>query len=326
VETPGGKEGIVVPPRRKATANTVVSARPEVLAFLQALRENPRDETTRLVLADWFEERGDPRAEYLRAWVEIARLPSTLPERHRREEQFQEAVQQQAAVWLGPLQRLVKYWKFQDGWLDITVNAYTFCSASFARCLDSEVFAWVATVHLDGVTGHWPKVVNAPHLARVRGLDLGGWSTIRAAGAKALAASSHVANLAFLKASGNELGPQGVAALASSPNLAGLRRLDVGNNGAGTAGAQALAASAHMARLTELDLGHNRIGTAGVAALAASPHLSELTALDLGGNGIDVEGIRALLAARFASHLTRLDLGANPVGDEGWPCSRPRGA
>ena len=35
-------------------------------SFLAALEQNPEDETTRLVFADWLEERGDPRAEWLR--------------------------------------------------------------------------------------------------------------------------------------------------------------------------------------------------------------------------------------------------------------------
>jgi uncharacterized protein (TIGR02996 family) len=35
-------------------------------AFLCAIAESPRDDTHRLVYADWLEERGDPRAEWLR--------------------------------------------------------------------------------------------------------------------------------------------------------------------------------------------------------------------------------------------------------------------
>jgi uncharacterized protein (TIGR02996 family) len=45
-------------------------------AFLEAIRANPRDKTARLVYADWLEERGDPRAEYLRvlcAWLACRR-------------------------------------------------------------------------------------------------------------------------------------------------------------------------------------------------------------------------------------------------------------
>jgi uncharacterized protein (TIGR02996 family) len=46
----------------------------EDAAFIRAIRERPDDETTRLVYADWLDDRSDPRAEYLRAeaaWVAL---------------------------------------------------------------------------------------------------------------------------------------------------------------------------------------------------------------------------------------------------------------
>jgi uncharacterized protein (TIGR02996 family) len=46
-------------------------------AFLAALRAEPEEDSHRLVYADWLEERGDPRAEYLRLEhaVRIHRAP-----------------------------------------------------------------------------------------------------------------------------------------------------------------------------------------------------------------------------------------------------------
>jgi uncharacterized protein (TIGR02996 family) len=45
----------------------------EEAAFLEALRANPADDTTRLVYADWLDEHDRPReAEYLRATAELA--------------------------------------------------------------------------------------------------------------------------------------------------------------------------------------------------------------------------------------------------------------
>jgi uncharacterized protein (TIGR02996 family) len=44
-------------------------------AFLQALRARPDDDATRLVYADWLEELGDPRGEYLRLECELAAMP-----------------------------------------------------------------------------------------------------------------------------------------------------------------------------------------------------------------------------------------------------------
>jgi uncharacterized protein (TIGR02996 family) len=42
-------------------------------AFLRAVADDPTDETTRLVYADWLDERDDPRGEYIRLQVEIER-------------------------------------------------------------------------------------------------------------------------------------------------------------------------------------------------------------------------------------------------------------
>jgi uncharacterized protein (TIGR02996 family) len=43
-------------------------------AFLDALAADPSDHTTRLVYADWLEERGDPRAAYVRADAALATI------------------------------------------------------------------------------------------------------------------------------------------------------------------------------------------------------------------------------------------------------------
>jgi uncharacterized protein (TIGR02996 family) len=44
-------------------------------AFLIALRNNPNDETTRLVYADWLDERNDPRGAFIRLEQEYLALP-----------------------------------------------------------------------------------------------------------------------------------------------------------------------------------------------------------------------------------------------------------
>ena len=42
--------------------------------FLQAVLENPDDDTPRLIYADWLEERGDPRGEFIRVQCELANM------------------------------------------------------------------------------------------------------------------------------------------------------------------------------------------------------------------------------------------------------------
>src|SRR4051794_11232974 len=43
-------------------------------AFLEAIREQPDDDTPRLMYADWLEERGDERGEFIRVQCELARM------------------------------------------------------------------------------------------------------------------------------------------------------------------------------------------------------------------------------------------------------------
>jgi uncharacterized protein (TIGR02996 family) len=49
-------------------------------AFLRAIAENQTDNAPRLVYADWLEEQGDERAEYIRLMCESRRIHSRLAE------------------------------------------------------------------------------------------------------------------------------------------------------------------------------------------------------------------------------------------------------
>ena len=46
-------------------------------AFLDSLIASPKDAAPWLVYADWLDERGDPRGEYLRLVHDLARSPTT---------------------------------------------------------------------------------------------------------------------------------------------------------------------------------------------------------------------------------------------------------
>src|SRR4051794_16094466 len=72
-------------------------------SFLHAIRAAPDEDAPRLVLADWFEDNGDPqRAEFIRTQV---RLAGDLPQPERRELEEREAAPLVANTqrWLGPL-------------------------------------------------------------------------------------------------------------------------------------------------------------------------------------------------------------------------------
>jgi uncharacterized protein (TIGR02996 family) len=274
--------------------------RPEALAFLRAIKETPEDDAPRLVFADWLEEQGDPRGEFLRLQCALARLGEADPARAPLDGREWELRECHEAEWLGPLYDLAEGWEFRRGLVQIELTARRFSGAAFGRSTATEAYAWVDGLCLSRVTpGALAKLLASPYLGGISALGLQGGlqraaKGIGAAGAAALAASPHLARLSSLHLKFTAIGAAGAQALAASAHLARLTALDLTGNAIGAAGAEALASSGHLARLTALDLGGNAIGAAGAAALAASPHLAGLTSLDLGDNPIGAAGARAL--------------------------------
>jgi uncharacterized protein (TIGR02996 family) len=46
--------------------------------FIRAIRAAPEDDAPRLIYADWLEEQGNVRGEYLRLEVQLAQIPARL--------------------------------------------------------------------------------------------------------------------------------------------------------------------------------------------------------------------------------------------------------
>jgi uncharacterized protein (TIGR02996 family) len=72
-------------------------------AFLSSIRAAPHDGTTRLVYADWLEERGDPRGELVRVEEEMRKLPVFSDEFWQLKRRRNELRASAATDWLGAL-------------------------------------------------------------------------------------------------------------------------------------------------------------------------------------------------------------------------------
>ena len=318
---------------------------PEEQAFLQRIQARPDDDGPRLILADWLDERGDPRGEFIRLQCALARLPAEDP-RHQpladRERALRDAYE---AEWIRPLGGLVVSCEYRRGLVEIV-------SLEEARFLEvaPELFrlAPVRRVRLLEAGPRFADLIRSPLLARVRELDLCS-NYLGNGGANLLSRCEHLARLAVLDLGFNNVSDRGVRALVDSPNLRGLRALRLNdNNLAGAAAARALAASPYLTNLRALDLSGNeisgagmsaladgealrqlrslgihanRIADAGAEALARSPLLTRMLeaqpALDLRRNGIGPVGARALADSPRLANLEVLKLGGNPIGNAG---------
>src|SRR4051812_42610458 len=102
--------------------------------LLRAIRDNPEDDSLRLVYADWLEEHGGPagleRAEFIRVQCELERLPADEPRRAELERRQDALLADHEAEWAGPLARLVGKYHFRRGFVEeVTLTAAKFLAS-----------------------------------------------------------------------------------------------------------------------------------------------------------------------------------------------------
>src|SRR5690242_1443256 len=76
---------------------------PDEEAFLRAICENPDDDLPRLVYADWLDERGDPRGEFIRVQIGLWRGAGGAPGTAGGAERERELLFRHRSAWLGRL-------------------------------------------------------------------------------------------------------------------------------------------------------------------------------------------------------------------------------
>ncbi len=312
--------------------------RPEVLAFLRDIKANPDDDTPRLVLADWLEEHGDPRGEFVRVQCQLARLPEDDPRCPELLAREGELLNAHRAAWLRPFPGSDKLAEFRRGLVRLMLDAGQVLGTASPPFAGTEEYAWVdglkvyavgqqaieryiAGPALEGVTSlhlqaggervrddAFVALARSPHLGRLTALGLTHFY-FGSEAAKALAASPHLSALTELNLQANRVWT-GAGALAASPHLTGLRSLDLYSNYIEDRAVRALTAG-RLGRLTSLGLGSNKVDVKGVEALVAWPALENLRDLRLDGNYFGGDGVRLLAGSPSVRRLARLDLAAN---------------
>jgi uncharacterized protein (TIGR02996 family) len=300
--------------------------------LLQAIADDPDDDFTQRVYADWLEENGDPE------WAEVIHLdlrPGGPADPDRRQ-RLADAV---VARRLAPFARHVKGGAIERGVLCVAVPLRSF----LARAFQAGAPGWFAEarvqgLHLTGSTRDWRGVADSPVLADVRELSLSAPAFPRA-GWDALFASPHLAGLHTLQLSAcatinaamaallagslprlrrlflpeNDLGTRELTALLSWGQAVRLTTLSLVNNCLTAADAAWLANAPQLAGLRRLDLSYNNLHGAGAIALAGSPHLAGLTHLRMQGCSVEPPEAVALAESARLPRLTLLDLSNNAI-------------
>src|SRR5262245_65825725 len=76
--------------------------------FLRAILAEPDEDAPRLVYADWLDEHGDPRGEFIRLQIERARLDEDDPRQAGLKQREGELFARYGMEWVAPFAPLLK--------------------------------------------------------------------------------------------------------------------------------------------------------------------------------------------------------------------------
>jgi uncharacterized protein (TIGR02996 family) len=288
--------------------------------FLQTIIDQPDDDAPRLIYADWLEDRGDPRAEFIRVQIELARMSTADPRREKLQKREQVLLKKHEEEWAAPLRGVVWGWAFGRGFIDrITVELD---SSRFTEAFRLAPIQYLRDISQEADFRYLVKAGSL--LKRLRGLEF--WSvyfTQNEKVGKKLFSSPYLANLNTLivchDRNGDMLRDSVLQTLITSPHRSRLTELMVGTDavwrGLKPRLVQAIARSSHLTNLKKLSLSHAQLDREAVKALATSPHLSQLVELDVARCGIGAAGWRTLLRSPTMNNLRRLNLSRTGLRD-----------
>lgn len=296
--------------------------RPELMALLAAVKDEPDDDTPKFALADWLQEQDDEadraRGEFVRYVTQYHRAGEEPPGAWKLRDQFLALWEHYHPAWLRPLSEAGFEFPLHVGntyargpLLTARVNGYDVTSQQSAALAATETYAWVARLELHGMNSRQlTKFAASQFLEPLSALTLSDCIDTPEA------ISTHPSRLRSLLFVGSRLGDAGFKALCDSPHLNRLRSLTVGRDSLSIHAARAFADRTGLPALTELDLGgSNRIGPDGVLIMVTSKNTGRLRKLNLDGNGIADYGVEAICRQSHMSNLTHLDVSGNLLSD-----------
>lgn len=260
--------------------------------LLRAVAAAPDDDAPRLVYADWLEQRGDPRGEFIAVQCALAALSglsgAPLDRRAALEARERELIGPNRRRWLAELDLTASEGAFRRGFVeDVTLW--------FSRLLEMHEALSSAPAPIRGLHLHARPEDAAGRIPRLLALPL-------------------VSGLTRLSFTGLPLNKTAMTALAGAAELRGLRSLGLKGHVVNAEMLRILGSSTHLGGLRSLDLSFEKREVDEAKWLASSPHgLGNLTRLDLAGAFLHTEGALALLSATSLPLLRHLDLSANRI-------------
>ncbi len=247
-------------------------------SFLDEIIANPDDDAPRLIYADWLEEQGNPRGEFIRVQCEMAGLKPTQKRYKELREREQRLFFKHGQHWQLP--HAFRKCVYRRGFVEECAMALSYFIKNSEKYLRMTPLRDVVFTRMKD---QLEKLAEVPNLGRLNSVHFK--SRDRFVGETAFAESPHLAGLKAIRA-------------AIFSNAALMR----------------LAQSPHVGSLTSLELPYSRFDEQALTMVAESPYLANLERLVL-TDGVDRMGIRKLCSATFAANLRELDIYAANIED-----------
>jgi uncharacterized protein (TIGR02996 family) len=226
--------------------------------FMQTILAAPREDSPRLVYANWLEGCGNPLGEFIRLQCALAHEPNLEYERRS-----QELLAEHQDDWSLALEDQVGWLSFHRGF----VEEISLTDRQLIRHA-SQLFqsSPVLDIHLQSDGKRLDALPDLPDLCHTIFLDI----------------------------SAQELGDAGAARLADALMLSHVHGLNLGSNFIGDDGLIALSDSLFLSELRELYLNDNLITDESVRQLVLTPVIDRLELLDVRFTQIGPDGISIL--------------------------------
>ena len=325
---------------RPTKTETISASLPPLQAsLLETVREYPEDDAPRLVYADWLEEQGHPRAEFIRLQCQLAHLRENDPCYSSLREREVELSLEYEDGWTQPWRKFVRRHLFQRGFAEwVSMTARNFRKAGL-RLLHHEP---VQDLRLTNLETQGYELGQCPSFEKVRGLDLSGlilpaadfcaWLRspylrgLRTLNLQALIprlplksirrlASADLPHLRTLNLGEHILSLSAWESLARAP-FPSLQRLHLADCRLRSTNLPVVLQGSYIPRLRFLDLSSNFLGDQGLSSFRGAA-FAQLRELRLSYNYIRAQGVRHLCETPGLDQLTHLRLDTNDLNDAG---------
>lgn len=279
-------------------------------AFLNEILTNPQDDAPRLVYADWLEERGDPRGQFIRLQCEAERLPASFD----RDDLLYEAKllrREYGKKWDREVRKQVGRFEYRRGFIEhVSMKVGKFVEKA-------DQFLNLAPIHSAKLRMDRDRVgdlASCPSLRRLERLSLNSVG-MAAKRAPEFFGSEHFSQLTHLDLGNNNLGKKGIQVLVERARFDQLCGLCVDGNNLQDQGVEILMQWSALEQVRSLKLSSNHMGRGGLVALAACPYLKSLKELRLDCNrGAPVDALAGFNWPNLKSlYLDQIELGDDGV-------------